>query len=105
MYSLVSGATLALPNHFPQTFNSIGIRTRNLNNNELLGITITRPNNNELVFGPAYFDKKESKDNEDIYVLYKFESKITYYPKGAFEALNSLYKDTHKGRKDYLRTK
>ncbi len=104
-YAFTSGATLVHPAYFPREFTTIGINPRNTANNDFWGSIVTKPTNNKLVFGFVYWDKKEQRENEDIYVADLSKKIIDFYSRGRYERINPLYAGTHKGLKDFLKPK
>lgn len=100
--TMVSGATLVHPKYYPVEFQTIGINPRDQKNNDFWGTIITKPNDDELVFGFVYFDKKEKKENEDLYSLNFIKKELISFMRGSYERLNPVYRGTHKGLKDFL---
>ena len=101
---LSSGATLVHPQYFyPTEFVSLGINKRDPKRNDFWGTIVTKPTDEELVFGFVYLDKKDNQVDEDLYVVNTLKKLLEYHPKGQYEKKNPLYKGTHKGLKSFLR--
>lgn len=102
-YTLASGATLVHPKYYPNELTSLGINPRDPASNDFWGTIVTKPDNDQLVFGLVYLDKKENLPNEDIYSVSFSKASVSYFPRGSYEAQNPNYAGTHKGLKDFLR--
>lgn len=100
----ISGATLCHPNYFPDMLIDYNCRPRNYKLNVLLGTVITNPSNDKYVLGVSYYDLKEDKPNEDLFLIDRKDLSLTPYYRGEFETINSEYTNTHKGDKKFLLT-
>ena len=66
-FAPVVGATEAYQAEFPPSFTSAGINMRDADRNVFHGVTVSRPEENLLVFGTAYTDGHDGRSDEDIF--------------------------------------
>ncbi len=94
------GATSAYPNQFPE---DLGIGRRDEPRNEYLGLVVTRPEEDTVVFGLNYFDAADDGDNEDMFKLDTRTFDLETYMRGRFEREYPDYAGHHRAEKSYLR--
>ncbi len=92
-----SGTTLLFPGQYPKVLDEINIPLRNKKG--LLGTTLTNPDGNNVHLGVSF--ENDRKDKEDVVIIKDYEIDILH--KGEIEKVDSRYKQTHHGNKDYLR--
>lgn len=102
-YSADIGATLSYSGVRPTVLADADINPRSRDRNRHVGYTFTHPDANTLVFGDAYFDRKDAAYNEDFFVIDLLSPHwIWCYYGRSWEQMKPAYRGTHRGDKSYL---
>ena len=98
-----TGATAFYPDDYPAALWAAGINPRDAGRNTYIGITVTRPEDEIVVFGFAYGDRRDSSHDEDIYALDSATRILTKHRAREWERLHPEYASTHHGDKSYFK--
>lgn len=102
--ALTTGCTTYFVGSTPMFINSHpDLQMRESLRNNYLGYTISRPEDNLLVFGLAYEDKYANNQHDEDYFVHDIKKKtITRYYGKDFEKLYTMYTGTHHKYQSHL---